>query len=323
MPLIQSKASLAQRASAKCSSLLAAPAARPPGHSLRECSLLSFVGFSSKAFIRIAGRGARHSRERGNPVPCSPLSDSQAELSFALRGAGLVIPAKAGIQFLAFLCRIFKQSFHSPSASESLSLARARESNQREARPWHCAFRAPARKVRISGLCSAECTSVCTQRNRRDPSRRPCGHRGRCRRNAKGNPRAARILRARAEQGSPGMDGISNDLFGVVRGARASQASAKERLSAHGDAVSQDRRKVCFGSNHEGGRVKAPLLRKSARKIQSVLRRPIAIVVKLPGGIRRHRVLPSGGREHDRPRCLHFRKSPVVVPSELVARDFA
>src|SRR5438445_1556119 len=52
--------------------------------------------------------------------------------------------------------------------------------------PRHCAFRAPARKVRSLGLCSADCTAMCKRRNRRDPSRRPCGHRGRCRRNAMG-----------------------------------------------------------------------------------------------------------------------------------------
>src|SRR5438445_8859099 len=52
--------------------------------------------------------------------------------------------------------------------------------------PRHCAFWAPARKVRGLGLCSADCTSMCKRRNRRDPSRRPCGHRGRCRRNAMG-----------------------------------------------------------------------------------------------------------------------------------------
>ena len=33
-------------------------------------------------------------------------------------------------------------------------------------------------KSASADLCSADCTSLCRRRNRRDPSRRPCGHRG-------------------------------------------------------------------------------------------------------------------------------------------------
>jgi hypothetical protein len=44
----------------------------------------------------------------------------------------------------------------------------------------------PALRVHVRDLCSADCTSLCKPRNRRDPSRRPCGHRGPGRRHAMG-----------------------------------------------------------------------------------------------------------------------------------------
>ena len=58
----------------------------------------------------------------------------------------------------------------------------------------------PALRVRVRCLCSADCTSLCKPRNRRDPSRRPCGHRGLGRRHAMGPGRAARVVRAEAKQ---------------------------------------------------------------------------------------------------------------------------
>ena len=91
-----------------------------------------------------------------------------------------------------------EQSFHSPAASESLSLAWPRESNQREGHP----------KAVVSGLLSSDCaarlrgfadsTSVCWQRTGRDPSRPPCGPFLRPAATAYG-ARLARILRARAK----------------------------------------------------------------------------------------------------------------------------
>src|SRR3989442_8644753 len=70
--------------------------------------------------------------------------------------------------------------------------------------PGHCAFRALPQKVRSLDLCSADCTSLCKRRNRRDPSRRPCGHRGRCRRNAMGTQQqrasCAQKRKARSEK---------------------------------------------------------------------------------------------------------------------------
>ena len=95
-------------------------------------------------------------------------------------------------------CGHLVQSFHSPSASDLLSLAWPRESRQREGHP----------KAVVSGLLSSDCaaglrgfadsTSVCWQRTGRDPSRPPCGPFLRPPATAYG-ARLARILRARAE----------------------------------------------------------------------------------------------------------------------------
>src|SRR5438445_13201154 len=63
--------------------------------------------------------------------------------------------------------------------------------------PAHCAFRAPARKVRVSGRVPLK-VRPCTQRNRRGPAPTLTGLIVRCRRNVKG-PRATRILRAQAK----------------------------------------------------------------------------------------------------------------------------
>ena len=93
---------------------------------------------------------------------------------------------------------IAAKGFHSPSASELLSLAWPRESNQREGHP----------KAVVSGLLSsdfatglrgfADSTSVCWQRTGCDPSRPPCGPFLRPAATAYGTL-VARILRARAK----------------------------------------------------------------------------------------------------------------------------
>ena len=103
-------------------------------------------------------------------------------------------------------------------------------------------------KCASARLCSAECTSVCTQRNRRDPSRRRFAHRGRCRRNAKGNQKQ-RASCAQPQRRSPWMDGLRNAL-GVVRGAehrrlrRKRPAGARARCARvgcqHTDVLSDD-----------------------------------------------------------------------------------
>src|SRR2546427_3891842 len=88
---------------------------------------------------------ARHSREGGNQCLCFNLSKHKHPPAYGERVVHptpvtpwLVIPAKAGIQRLCFGCK--EQSFHSPAASGSLSLACARESNQREAHPHIALF---------------------------------------------------------------------------------------------------------------------------------------------------------------------------------------
>ena len=141
---------------------------------------LSVVGRSSFDFAALrSGRtdvfSERSLRVRSTFVPsASPRSGGIARRTIAAKG------------------------FHSPSASELLSLAWPRESNQREGHP----------KAVVSGLLSsdfatglrgfADSTSVCWQRTGRDPSRPPCGPFLRPAATAYGTL-VARILRARAK----------------------------------------------------------------------------------------------------------------------------
>jgi len=127
---------------------------------------------SSSSFPRrresIAFALARHSRAGGNPVLDLDL----------LKGKG------------------FRPSFGRASHfSCSCKKSNQKNTPQRMSPSAH-----PALRVRVRDLCSADCTSLCKPRNRRDPSRRPCGHRGLGRRHAMGPGSAARVVRAEAKQ---------------------------------------------------------------------------------------------------------------------------
>ena len=78
-----------------------------------------------------------------------------------------------------------KHGFRAAARPGSLSLARARESNQREARPHIAPSAHPALRVRVSGRVPLK-VRPCTQRNRRGPAPTLTGLIVRCRRNVKG-----------------------------------------------------------------------------------------------------------------------------------------
>jgi len=83
-------------------------------------------------------------------------------------------------------------------ASGSLLFACAKRSNQEKAHPRMSPSAHPALRVRVRGLCSADCASMHKPRNRRDPSRRPYRASRPRPPPCEGAHRAARIVRAEA-----------------------------------------------------------------------------------------------------------------------------
>ena len=129
----------------------------------------SFVGFrlgygGRRPSLRHSGEdSARHSGGGRNPAPSA------------------VIPAKAGIHLLllcfdrfGFLLKHVPVFFHSPSRRAGhFSLLAQREVTKRKGTPAVAVAGHRARRLREDATGFADGTSVCRQRTRRDPSRRP------------------------------------------------------------------------------------------------------------------------------------------------------
>jgi hypothetical protein len=87
----------------------------------------------------------------------------------------LVVPAQAGTQLLPFDLLVLKsQGFRSPFERAGYFLFSSEEKVTKETPPQNIApYAHPALRVRVSGRVPLTCTSVCRQRNARDPSRAP------------------------------------------------------------------------------------------------------------------------------------------------------
>ena len=119
---------------------------------------------------RATSASAPHSCATESEIPSFHSPSASNSLS---RDAVVGSAFRRGLAFC--LGRVEKQSFHSPAASESLSFACPKESNQRKGHPASAVFGPPALRRRERAPGFADGTSVCRHRTGRRPAGPPAG----------------------------------------------------------------------------------------------------------------------------------------------------
>jgi hypothetical protein len=176
--------------------------------------------------LRLSSSQIRHSRERG--AFNSRMASHRVPLFYlAVIGAtASTRPMDERVTFLYYghpALRRYAASYAvraAPAAQCS-----CKEKSPKETRPWHCAFRASVPEKYASSACVPLTAHPCADSGIGAIHRRPFGHRGRCRRNAKGTQKR----RASCAQGKAKAQSKSSKQ---ELKARAQSKSSKQELKA-------------------------------------------------------------------------------------------